>query len=112
MRRFVLGWKMLGHARRLEAEIVHDADDFVICCRGTAEGAACSNWCKARPSTEEAAEKLAWYTIRWQIEVFHRTLQSGCRIENRQLASAHSLKACIAVDLVVAWRIAPRGQVC
>ena len=39
MRRFVLGWKVLGHARRLNAEIVNYADDFVICCRGTAEAA-------------------------------------------------------------------------
>ena len=37
MRRFVLGWKVLGHAERLEARIVNYADDFVICCRGTAE---------------------------------------------------------------------------
>ncbi len=56
-------------------------------------------------SLEQAAEKLSWYALRWQIEVYHRTLKSGCRIENRQLASAHSLKVCIAVDLVVAWRI-------
>ncbi len=36
MRRFVLGWKTNGHANRLEARIVNYADDFVICCRGTA----------------------------------------------------------------------------
>jgi Domain of unknown function (DUF4338)/Transposase Tn5 dimerisation domain/Transposase DNA-binding len=54
---------------------------------------------------EDAAEKLHWYTLRWQIEVYHRTLKSGCRIENRQLASAHSLKVCVAVDMVVAWRV-------
>jgi len=36
MRRFVLGWKALGHERRLRAYIVNYADDFVICCRGTA----------------------------------------------------------------------------
>ena len=36
MRRFVLGWKTLGHARRLRAYVVNCADDFVICCRGTA----------------------------------------------------------------------------
>lgn len=36
MRRFVLGWKQLGYARRLRAEIVNYADDFVICCRGSA----------------------------------------------------------------------------
>ena len=33
MRRFVLGWKVLGHERRLGAHIVNYADDFVICCR-------------------------------------------------------------------------------
>jgi group II intron reverse transcriptase/maturase len=36
MRRFILGWKVLGHERRLEAHIVNYADDFVICCRGNA----------------------------------------------------------------------------
>jgi RNA-directed DNA polymerase len=36
MRRFILGWKVLGHDRRLDAHIVNYADDFVICCRGTA----------------------------------------------------------------------------
>ena len=40
MRRFVLGWKLKGHERRLEARIVNYADDFVICCRpGKAEEA-------------------------------------------------------------------------
>ena len=39
MRRFVLGWKKLGHQRALDAYIVNYADDFVICCRGTAEKA-------------------------------------------------------------------------
>ena len=39
MRRFVLGWKKLGHERRLEARIVNYADDLVICCRGRAEEA-------------------------------------------------------------------------
>jgi group II intron reverse transcriptase/maturase len=37
MRRFVLGWKVLGHEQRLEARIVNYADDIVICCRGTGE---------------------------------------------------------------------------
>ena len=36
MRRFVLGWKALGHQERLDAHIVNYADDFVICCRKTA----------------------------------------------------------------------------
>jgi len=36
MRRFILGWKQLGHEQRLDAHIVNYADDFVICCRGSA----------------------------------------------------------------------------
>lgn len=56
-------------------------------------------------SFAKACEHLSWYTQRWTIEVFHRTLKSGCRIENRQLGSANRLEACLAIDLVVAWRI-------
>ena len=56
-------------------------------------------------SFEQATEKLLWYTRRWGIEVLHRTLKSGCRIEQRQLAHADRLEACLAIDLVVAWRI-------
>jgi RNA-directed DNA polymerase len=36
MRRFILGWKQLGHEKRLQAYIVNYADDFVICTRGQA----------------------------------------------------------------------------
>jgi len=39
MRRFVLGWKVLGHERRLRASVVNYADDLVICCRGSAAAA-------------------------------------------------------------------------
>lgn len=53
----------------------------------------------------QALEKLAWYTQRWGIEVYHRTLKSGCQIEQRQLGSADRIEACLAIDMVVAWRI-------
>ena len=39
MRRFVLGWKTLGHEHRYQARIVNYADDFVILCRRRAEDA-------------------------------------------------------------------------
>jgi len=54
---------------------------------------------------QAACEKVHWYTLRWGIEVYHRTLKSGCRIEQRQLGKAKRLEACLAIDLVVAWRI-------
>lgn len=54
---------------------------------------------------EAAVEKLRWYAGRWGIEVFHRVLKSGCKIESRQLAGADRLESCLAIDMVVAWRI-------
>ncbi len=54
---------------------------------------------------EQACERLSWYATRWNIEVYHRVLKSGCRIEDRRLGSADTLQACLAIDLVVAWRI-------
>jgi|FrelakmetLWP11LW_1041352.scaffolds.fasta_scaffold06788_1 hypothetical protein len=56
-------------------------------------------------SFEQACEKVAWYTQRWGIEVFHRTLKSGCRVEDRQLGHGDRLQACLAIDMVIAWRI-------
>jgi hypothetical protein len=53
----------------------------------------------------QATEKLMWYARRWGIEVLHRTLKSGCRIQQRQLEQADRIEACLAIDLVVAWRI-------
>jgi hypothetical protein len=54
---------------------------------------------------EQAQQRLSWYSVRWAIEVFHRTLKSGCRIEDRQLENARRLENCLAIDMVVAWRI-------
>jgi group II intron reverse transcriptase/maturase len=39
MRRFILGWKALGFERRFRARIVNYADDYVICCQGSADSA-------------------------------------------------------------------------
>ena len=56
-------------------------------------------------SLDAALEKVRWYIQRWQIEVFHRTLKSGCKVEQRQSKTAESLQAALAVDVVVAWRV-------
>jgi hypothetical protein len=56
-------------------------------------------------TTEQALEKIQWYLRRWGIEVYHRTVKSGCRIEERQLATVPRIQNCLAIDLVVAWRI-------
>lgn len=54
---------------------------------------------------DDAARCLEWYTQRWNIEIYHRTLKSGCRIEDRWLDSVSKLKVCLAIDMVVGWRV-------
>ena len=53
----------------------------------------------------DAQKRVEWYAARWGIEVYHRTLKSGCRIKNRQLQKADHLEACLGIDMVVAWRV-------
>jgi hypothetical protein len=54
---------------------------------------------------DEALERLRWYTLRWNIEVYFRILKSGCSVEDRRLGNADSLLRCLAIDLIVAWRV-------
>ena len=54
---------------------------------------------------EEALERVDWYACRWGIEVWHKVLKSGCRIEMRQLRDAENLKRLLSVFSVVAWKI-------
>lgn len=56
-------------------------------------------------SFKEAQRRVEWYSGRWGIEVYHRTLKSGCRIKDRQLETVDRLETCLGVDMVVAWRI-------
>lgn len=56
-------------------------------------------------TAEQAEERLEWYTKRWGIEIYHRTLKSGCKIQDRRLDDADRLEACLAIDMLVAWRV-------
>ena len=56
-------------------------------------------------SPEAAIEKLRWYAVRWKIEVFHKILKSGCKVEEARLRSADRLVKLIAVYCLVSWRM-------
>ena len=53
----------------------------------------------------DAIERVAWYACRWGIEVWHRIVKSGCRIEARQLATGERLQRCLTLYSVIAWRV-------
>ena len=56
-------------------------------------------------TTDEALERLAWYAARWGIEVWHKVLKSGRRIEQKQLGAAYRLTTRLTLYSVIAWRI-------
>src|SRR4030095_7742313 len=56
-------------------------------------------------TTTEALTRVDWYACRWGVEVWHRILKSGCRIEARQLETAERLQRCLPLYSVIAWRI-------
>jgi hypothetical protein len=78
-------------------------------CSPVPKGAARIEWrlltTLAVTTAQEAIEKVQWYAQRWQIEVTHKVLKSGCQIEQRQMETAQRLERVLSLDLVVAWRI-------
>ncbi|HMX41000.1 MAG TPA: IS4 family transposase, partial [Saprospiraceae bacterium] len=54
---------------------------------------------------DAACERVEWYACRWMIELYHKVLKSGCRIEERQFENAEPIERYLAIDSVVAWRV-------
>ena len=54
---------------------------------------------------DDAIEKINWSTLRWNIELFHKVLKSGCAIAQAQLRHAERLKKYITVKSIIAWRL-------
>lgn len=46
-----------------------------------------------------------YYSIRWQMEIYFKTLKSGCRIESRYFERIGRLLNCVAVYTIVAWKV-------
>ena len=87
----------------LELTVIHAEE------RGTPQGRERIRWKLLTDlpvrSRAEAIEKLQWYAWRWKIEVFHKILKSGCKVELSRLRTAPRLVKLIATCCVVAWRI-------
>ena len=87
----------------LELSVIHAQE------RGKPEGRAAIDWKLITDlpvhSPEEAIEKLGWYAQRWQIELFHTILQSGCRAEEARLRTAERLVNLPALFCILGWRL-------
>jgi len=54
---------------------------------------------------DEIQSVIGNYVARWAVEIFFRTLKTGCRVEKIQLETNHRLKSCLAFYKIIAWRI-------
>jgi len=57
------------------------------------------------PDAATAVLQVQRYSQRWEIELFHKTLKSGCQAESRQLETVERLSRCLMLDMLVAWRV-------
>ena len=48
---------------------------------------------------------IGYYCCRWQIEIYFRVLKSGCKVEDRQFEDAARYLPCLALYMVIAWRV-------
>jgi len=55
-------------------------------------------------TVEQVRRIVAYYAVRWMIEILFRTLKSGCRVEERRFEHLDRILPCVAVYLIVAWR--------
>jgi len=53
----------------------------------------------------DALERVNWYKVRWEIELFHKILKSGCQVEVLRLETMERLEKYIAMMSIVSWRI-------
>lgn len=56
-------------------------------------------------SLQEIRRVASLYCLRWQIEIFFRTLKSGCRIEKRLFEGIDRSMNSLALYSIIAWRI-------
>lgn len=56
-------------------------------------------------SYQDACECLRRYRLRWLIERYFYSLQTGCRVEQLQLESGERLERAVATYSIVAWRL-------
>src|SRR6185295_182121 len=53
----------------------------------------------------EVGTVIEYYCCRWEIEIYFRVLKSGCKIEELQFEREDRLQVCLALYLIVAWRV-------
>lgn len=56
-------------------------------------------------TVDDVLRVVAYYVARWSVEIYFKTLKSGCRVEEIQLETNQRLFNCLAFYNIIAWRV-------
>jgi hypothetical protein len=56
-------------------------------------------------TAEDLLRVIDYYVARWAVEIYFRTLKTGCRVEEIQLETTQRLQNCLAFYQIIAWRV-------
>lgn len=56
-------------------------------------------------SVKQAKEIIEFYKTRWTIEIYHRVLKSGCKVEDCRLKTFKRLQRYLTLQSIIAWRL-------
>lgn len=89
-------------------KVLEEVPLYAICAKElhAPEGATPICWhlltTEAVENLNDAAKIMRWYTQRWKIELFHRVLKEGCKVEKLQEDTIEKLEKLIAIYAIVA----------
>lgn len=95
--------KQVAHRSHLELFIVHLFEE------APPTGESAIHWTLVTSlnitQVEEALEVVRVYKMRWQVELYFKTLKTGCGVQDCRLGSAEKLIRFITLQSIIAWRI-------
>lgn len=56
-------------------------------------------------SFEQSRIVMEWYRCRWEIETYFRVIKGSCEIENSHLQNEPRKLNCIAIYMIISWRL-------
>lgn len=56
-------------------------------------------------TADDVLRIIDYYVARWTIEIYFRTLKTGCRVEKIQLETLARVKNCLAFYKIIAWHV-------
>lgn len=54
---------------------------------------------------DDAVEKIEWYGRRWGIEIWHKAIKSGCKVEDCLLETGERLKRYLTLASIIGFRL-------